>query len=145
MKTSDIKNLKVQDVIEDNAHLYLWTTNNHLPDALEVMKAWGFEYKTMITWAKDRFGLGQYFRGQTEHCLFGVRGNLPYKVKNDKRQQGVTILNAVRLEHSAKPEAMREMIEKVSHGPFLEMFARNESKGWHVWGNEVDSSIKIHA
>ena len=69
----------VHDLAEDNAHLYLWATNNFLPDALEVMKAWGFRYVTMITWMKDRIGLGQYFRGLTEHCLFGIRGKLPYK------------------------------------------------------------------
>lgn len=127
MKTKDIILLgaKLQEYIDDEGcHLYLWTTNTHLPDALQVMNQWGFEYKTMITWCKDRFGLGQYFRGQTEHCLFGVRGNVPYKVSEGKRQQGVTMFNAHRTEHSKKPEEMRAMIEKVSVGPRLELFAR---------------------
>jgi len=58
----------------------IWTTNNFLKDALEVVEAWGFNYKTLITWVKDRFGLGQYYRGQTEHCIFAVKGFIPYKV-----------------------------------------------------------------
>lgn len=127
----------VQALSEDNCHLYMWVTNNYLPDGLKVMAAWGFEYKTMITWMKDRFGLGQYFRGLTEHCLFGVKGNLPYKVVDDVRQQGVTGFMAPRGEHSVKPEDMRQMIEKVSYAPFLELFARRETPGWDVWGNEI--------
>lgn len=92
MKTKEIIALApmVQELAEENAHLYLWATNNFLPDALEVMKVWGFRYVTTITWVKDRIGLGQYFRGLTEHCLFGVRGKLPYKVIDGKRQQGKT-------------------------------------------------------
>jgi len=141
MKTSEIKALPVREWAEENSHLYLWTTNNYLPDALEVVAAWGFEYKTMITWAKDRFGLGQYFRGMTEHCLFATRGVLPYKVKPDgKRAQGVTMITAPRGEHSVKPEAMRRMIELVSYPPYLEMFARVRTPGWNTWGDELDKA-----
>ena len=68
---------EVQRVATPNAHLYLWITNRFLSQGLQVMGAWGFEYRTVITWGKDRFGLGQYFRGQTEQCLFGIRGMLP--------------------------------------------------------------------
>lgn len=127
----------VQDLAEENAHLYLWTTNNFLPDALEVMKAWGFRYVTMITWMKDRIGLGQYFRGLTEHCLFGIRGKLPYKVIDGKRQQGKTGFFEEKREHSRKPVQMREMIEKVSYPPFIELFARERFDGWDAWGNEI--------
>jgi N6-adenosine-specific RNA methylase IME4 len=141
MKTKDIIALPVEALAEENAHLYLWVTNNHLPDGLEVMKAWGFDYKTMITWNKDRMGIGQYFRGMTEHVLFGVRGNIPYKLENGKRMQGRTMFNAPRTEHSVKPEEMRQMIEKVSIGPFIELFARRPAPGWDVWGNEVNSDI----
>ena len=71
MKTKDILALPVHELIDpEGCHLYLWTTNNFLPDALEVVKAWGFEYVTLITWMKDRQGLGQYYRGLTEHCIF---------------------------------------------------------------------------
>ncbi len=137
MKTKDIIVLPVQNITAENAHLYLWTTNNFLPDALKVMETWGFSYKTMITWVKDRFGLGQYFRGQTEHCLFGVKGFLPYKIIDNKRQQGRTYFGAPRTKHSEKPEQMRSMIEKVSYGNKIELFARKRMNGWDVWGNEA--------
>jgi len=86
---------------------------------------------------KDRKGLGQYYRGKTEHCLFARKGVLPYRTKNGKRQQGVTGFVEARGRHSAKPKTMREMIEVVSYSPRLEMFAREKHKGWDVWGNEV--------
>jgi N6-adenosine-specific RNA methylase IME4 len=88
---------------------------------------------------KDRPGLGQYFRGITEHCLFGVRGRVPYRLSADGgRLQGMTgVFDAPRGEHSAKPETMRRMIERVSPGPYLEMFARRPAVGWDAWGNEV--------
>ena len=141
MKTDAIAAL--EPPTEDNAHLYLWTTNNFLPDALYVMKAWGFKYKTMITWVKDSFGLGQYFRGQTEHCLFGVRGTLPYKVINGKRAQGTTVIFAPKSKHSEKPIEMYAYIERVSYPPYLELFARNERPGWDVWGDEVKSDVEL--
>jgi len=137
MKTKDIMALPVRMIADDNCHLYLWATNNHLQDAFSVMGAWGFEYKTMITWLKDKKGLGQYFRGKTEHCLFGVRGNLPYKTMDGKRCQGVTGFFAPRREHSRKPEEMRAMIELVSYEPRIELFARERFDGWDCWGNEV--------
>ncbi len=146
MKTKEIIEMSdfVKSLAEENCHLYLWTTNNFLPDGLKVMEAWGFDYKTCITWMKDRFGLGQYFRGNTEHCLFGVKGNLPYKIIDDKRQQGTTGFEAPRTEHSRKPETMRKMIMKVSYPPYIELFARKKDEGfwgnihdgWDTWGNE---------
>lgn len=154
MKTKDIcdlrlfapdkefHNLSIRQITEENAHLYLWVTNNKLLDGLEVVKAWGFEYKTMITWAKDRFGLGQYYRGQTEHCLFAVRGNLPYRIRPDGlRAQGRTLITAPRKEHSEKPEEMRRMIELVSHPPYLELFARHRAPNWDVWGKEAPEQV----
>ena len=116
---------QIKRVSAPAAHLYLWVTNTFLEDGLELAKAWGFEYKTVITWAKDRFGIGQYFRGQTEPCIFAVRGVLPYKVEDGKRQQGTTLLSAPRQKHSAKPREMRAMIEKVSYAPRLELFGRS--------------------
>jgi N6-adenosine-specific RNA methylase IME4 len=127
-------------------HLYLWVTNTHLANGFLVMDRWGFQYKTTITWFKDRFGLGQYYRGQTEHCLFGVRGRLPYRTTDDgKRSQGITAIHAPRTTHSAKPDEMRRMIERVSYAPRLELFARREAEGWDVWGNEVRSDVLIAA
>lgn len=142
LKTKEIMSLPVAQLADDNSHLYLWVTNGHLPDGLAVLSAWGFQYKTTITWAKDRFGIGQYFRGQTEHVLFGVRGNIPYRTRADgKRAQGRTLITAPRQAHSQKPEEMRAMIQVVSPGPYLELFAREKAPGWDVWGNEVESTI----
>lgn len=143
MKTDDIVNMasEVLRVSDYNAHLYLWTTNNFLEDGLRAMKAWGFEYKTVITWVKDRIGLGQYFRGMTEQCLFGVRGNLPYRTRDDgKRAQGRTVIIAPKMEHSAKPIAMRQMIELVSPPLYLELFARESTPNWSAWGQEIKVS-----
>lgn len=145
-----------------DAHLYLWATNNYLPHAITMMAGLGFRYVTMVTWLKgtieivsgenlaptvyDRYaqlklqmGLGQYYRGCTEHCLFGVRGRIPYRLlPSGKRAQGMTGFVTPRLpEHSRKPETMRQMIERVSPGPYLELFARRPMRGWTVWGNEV--------
>ena len=146
MKTKDIIAMApfVKSLADENCHLYLWTTNNFLPDALEVMKAWGFDYKTMITWVKDRQGLGQYFRGLTEHCLFGVKGNLPYKIIDGKRAQGVTGFYEPKTIHSRKPCKMRSMIETVSYEPRIELFARQKFSGWDYWGNEVGSELEIN-
>jgi N6-adenosine-specific RNA methylase IME4 len=140
MKTEEIIALPVANIAANNAHLYLWVTNNKLPDGLRVMAAWGFDYKTLITWKKDRFGLGQYFRGNTEHCLFGVKGMLPYKIENNKRQQGVTGFDAPRTKHSSKPLEMRDLINKVSNRQgfnCIELFARERFDGFDAWGNEV--------
>ena len=149
MKTPDIAALPVQALIHDEgAHLYLWVTNNYLPDGLIVLAAWGFRYVTTITWVKTRDGslahrgLGQYFPGVTEHCLFGVSKSKtpPYRTLDGLRQQGKTIIvTAERAGHSRKPAAMREMIERVSYPSRIELFAREEVEGWHPWGNEVGS------
>ena len=160
MKTKDIANLPVKNIVDNNAHLYLWVTNNKLKDGLFVMESWGFEYKTIITWAKDRFGLGYYFRGQTEHCLFGVKGKLRPKHKDfnqelysGKRWSGTfqfegtktptTLIREKKTKHSAKPSRMREIIETVSYPPYIELFAREKTHGWDVWGNEVESDIGL--
>jgi N6-adenosine-specific RNA methylase IME4 len=138
MATRDICALPVREWMAPDAHGYIWVTNNFLEDGLGVMAAWGFRYVTTITWMKDKAGLGQYFRGITEHCLFGVRGSIPYQMTEDGgRLQGLTgFFEAPRGEHSEKPQKMRDMIERVSPGPYLEMFARKPAPGWAVWGNE---------
>jgi len=149
MKIKEIISLDVQSLSEDNCHLYLWTTNTYLPDAFEIMKAWGFKYKTKITWVKgeilengliklEKPGLGQYFRGLDEVCLFGVKCNLPYKTLDGKRQQGKTVLIASRGKHSEKPKEMYEMIEKVSYADYIELFARDKRENWDVLGFDTD-------
>lgn len=162
MKTRDICALPVSSWAAADAHLYLWVTNNFLPDGLEVMKAWGFRYVTKIDWFKGlrgheiaihteaigdalddelQVGLGQYFRGCTESCFFAVRGATEYRTRADgKRAQGRTGFHAPRGEHSAKPEKFRRVIEQVSHGPYLELFARRAAPGWDLWGNEAPAS-----
>ena len=145
MKTKDIIILlkkEIEPKINNDAHLYLWVTNNFLKDGIEVMEALGFRYITTITWMKDRIGLGQYFRGLTEHCLFGVRGKVPYKIMNGKRQQGKTGFIEKKREHSQKPDTMYQMIEKVSYPPRFEVFARQKREGWDCWGNEVSNDTE---
>lgn len=140
MKTADIISMGegVKKIIDDNSHCYLWVTNNFIKDGLAVLDAWGFRYVTMITWIKNQIGLGQYFRGLTEHCLFGVKGVLPYKKDaNGKRLQGVTGFFADKKEHSVKPDKMRQMILDVSYAPYLELFARKKHSLFDCFGNEL--------
>lgn len=135
---------EIKRVTAPAAHLYLWVTNTFLEDGLELAKAWGFEYKTLVTWGKDKFGIGQYFRGMSEHCIFAVKGVLPYKVEDGKRQQGRTLFIAPRMEHSAKPLEMRTMIEKVSYGPRLELFGRlNVPMDWDAIGLELEDTTDL--
>lgn len=139
MSLSDIAGMKsfIDKLADKNCHLYLWTTNNFMEKAFAILRFWKFKYITTITWQKDRKGLGQYFRGKTEHCLFAKRGNLPYKTLDEKRQQGVTGFTDKRTRHSTKPKTMRDMIELVSYPPRIELFAREKHPGWDVWGDEV--------
>lgn len=129
--------LAARDIAPD-AHLYLWVTNNYLPDGLRVMEALGFTYKTNIVWAKHRAGLGQYFRGKHELCLFGIRGS-GYEVRTDTRSLSTLLGEGIlpRGRHSAKPPEMHALVEERSFGPYLELFAREPREGWSVWGNEV--------
>lgn len=146
MKTKDIMALPVSQLVDENAHLYLWVTNNFMQDGFKVMEAWGFRYVTMITWAKDKMSLGQYYRGMTEHCLFGVRGRLPYKMdaKTGKRMQGTTLITAPRTQHSVKPKKMREMIERVSYPPYIELFSRSRNPAWDHLGNAHNGQDITH-
>lgn len=145
MKTPAIIELmreELCDKLHPDCHLYLWTTNNFLPDGLKVMNSLGFNYITCITWVKDKQGLGQYFRGISEQCLFGVKGKVEWRQTPDgKRAQGITAFSAPRGKHSEKPERLYQMAELVSHPPRLEMFARNERAGWDAWGNEVKGAL----
>jgi N6-adenosine-specific RNA methylase IME4 len=119
MSHAELLELPVEDRAENDSHLYLWSTNNFLGRAHELMGAWGFAYKTMLTWAKPRFGLGAYFRNQTEHVLFGVRGELRTRVDDIS-----TLFHAPIGEHSEKPEAFYEIVRRASYPPFGEVFQR---------------------
>lgn len=135
MKTKDIMALPVEKMADDDCWLFLWVTNNYLKDGLDVMEKWGFRYITNVVWAKDRFGIGYYFRGQHELCLFGVKGTLKPKVRNES-----TLITAKRSKHSKKPGQMYTKIEALSHEPRIELFARTSREGWDSWGNEVDDA-----
>lgn len=139
MSIKEITALPIQQLTDpDGCHLYLWVTNNYLQTAFEIVKAWGFDYITLITWYKDRMGLGQYYRGITEHCIFAcTKKRLPYKILNGKRQQGLTGFYESKSIHSRKPKKMREMIETVSYAPRVEIFAREKHNGWDCYGNQI--------
>lgn len=103
----------------------------------ELQKRWLQLACIVLHRQKDRFGLGQYYRGITEHCLFAsTKKRLPYKVIDGKRAQGVTGFCEAKTIHSRKPRKMREMIERVSYAPRIELFAREHFDGWDCWGNE---------
>jgi N6-adenosine-specific RNA methylase IME4 len=142
MTLDRIKNMPVAELADDNATLLLWVTNGALPDGLEVMRAWGFEYKTNAAWDKYYMGLGQFFRGSHELLLHGTRGKpTPWKFRGQR-----STLQFPRQEHSRKPEEMIPLIERVLDGPYLELFARqrpNSHRDWSVWGNEIESDIVI--
>ena len=131
---------EVRRIAATNAHLYLWTVNKTVPDTVALLDAWGFRWVTMITWDKGRPGLAKYFKGVTEHCVFGVRGTLPYKFINGKMAQGRTLITERMTDHSRKPAAMREMIERVSYAPYLELFGRRVPKNWDAIGLELEPS-----
>lgn len=149
MTVDQIANLPVSDQIERDAHLYLWTTNKFLEDAFLVMRCWGFKYSTTLVWAKRPMGggLGGCYGLATEYVLFGRRGKLPalrrigrnhfdWKRPYDERGKP---------KHSAKPGGFFAMVEQVSPGPYLELFARQKRIGWHSWGDEVPSDIRLIA
>ncbi|MGW0358914.1 MT-A70 family methyltransferase [Nocardia nova] len=138
MTVEQIKDMPVTDLAEDDASLWIWVTNGSWRAGYDVMEAWGFTYRSPLTWVKPRLQLGQYLRNMTEHVLFGTRG----KVKVNFRAQPTWFMAPVQ-DHSHKPEEQYAIIERVSSGPYLELFARRPQPGWDVWGNEIDSDITI--
>jgi N6-adenosine-specific RNA methylase IME4 len=145
MSIAEICALPVRDVAADRSHCYLWTPNALVPDALQVLAAWGFAYKTMFVWHKvrkdggsDGRGVGFYFRNVTETVLFGVRGGL--RTFQPGRRQ-VNLLATRKREHSRKPDEMYGIVEACSPGPFLELFARYPQPGWTAWGDEAAAEI----
>lgn len=145
MTTDEILALPVADLAADDCVLFLWATNPMLPQALAVLDAWGFRYKTIgFTWAKTttrtdwswapkwHIGLGYWTRANTEICLLGTRGD-PKRVSKAVRQ----LLVAPRREHSRKPEEFYACVEALVPGPYLDLFARQARPGWAAWGNET--------
>ena len=146
MTLEQICDLPVARHANDPSHLYLWVPNALLAEGLQVMKAWGFQYKTNIVWYKirkdggpDGRGVGFYFRNVTELLLFGVRGSL--RTLQPGRRQ-VNILATRKREHSRKPDEIYEIIESCSPRPYLELFAREKVHGWTQWGDELETYFK---
>jgi N6-adenosine-specific RNA methylase IME4 len=138
MALSAICDLKPDRLCAPDAHLWLWVTNASLHAGKTVMEAWGFTYRSCLTWIKPRFGLGNYLRNQTEHLLLGTRGTAPVLFK----AQG-TWFYAPLQEHSHKPEEQYAVIERCSPGPYLELFARRSRPGWDTWGNQVTCDVEL--
>jgi len=156
MSNKDICNLKVNKISEENSILFLWATFPKIQEALDVIKAWGFEYKTVgFTWIKKNknggnfFGVGWYTKSNAEICLIGTKGKSP-KISNKIS----SIVESIREGHSKKPSIVRDrIVEFCGDIPRIELFARSnkeknlfgerELDGWDVWGNEVDSDIKL--
>jgi N6-adenosine-specific RNA methylase IME4 len=143
MDLDEIRALPVAAHAEDRCHLYLWTPNALLSEALDVLAAWGFAYKTNVVWYKvrkdggpDGRGVGFYFRNVTELLLFGVRGRL--RTLPPGRRQ-VNVLPSRKDEHSRKPAEADALVERCSPGPYLELFARERRTGWTQWGDELDA------
>lgn len=147
MPTADL--LALRPPAEDDAHLYLWTTNAFLVEAHEIAEAWGFKQKTCLTWVKVHHDdharvsmkTGYYYRGATEHCLFCVRGSLAL-------QTNIGLPTAYlwpRLPHSVKPDAFYDLVEQASPGPYLELFARRARFGWDYWGDESLGTAELPA
>lgn len=143
MTLQQIKDLPVEAVARDTAHLYLWVPNALLAEGLQVMDNWGFTYKTNLIWYKvrkdggpDRRGVGFYFRNVTEVILFGVRGKDARTLQPGRSQEN--IITSRKREHSRKPDEQYEIIESCSWGPFLELFARGAREGWATWGNQAE-------
>ena len=142
--------LPVADLVEEPAHLYLWTPNALLPEALAVMAGMGLHLQDEPVWHKvrkdggsDGRGVGFYFRNVTELCLFGVRGKNARTLDPGRSQ--TNLIATRKREHSRKPDELYPIIEACSRGPFLELFARGGRPGWTSWGNEADPSMAIAA
>ena len=133
MTLQDICDTPTKVLVAENAHLHLWTTNAFLREAFDVIRAWGFQYKSCLVWIKPQLGMGNYWRVSHEFLLLGVRGSLPFREHACR-----SWLIAQRTIHSRKPFAFRELIERVSPGPYLELFGREEQNGWTVFGNQVE-------
>lgn len=144
MTIEEIKQLPVASIAGDKAHLYLWVPNALLPEGLDVLDAWGFEYKSNFVWEKvrkdggpDGRGVGFYFRNVTELILFGIKKkSAPNRTLDPARSQ-VNLLRTMKREHSRKPDEMIPIIEACSQAPRIELFARGVRPGWKMWGNQA--------
>ena len=138
MRPEELMGMPVGLWASDNSHLYLWTTNTFIVEAHQIAKAWGFQPKTVLTWIKRRIrddewlGMGHYFRGTTEHIVFAVRGAL-----NTSHGDQPNFFYGARGAHSEKPAAFYDMVQRMSPGPYLDVFARKQRFGFDTWGDEA--------
>ena len=148
MTIDEIKALPVKGCIDKNAACFLWVTDSHLKEGIDVLEAWGFKYKTIaFNWlkktstGKNVLNFAPYTLKSSEICLLGIRGSMgKFKKANNVRQ----LIEAERTEHSKKPnEARLRIVQLFGDIPRLEMFARQKNEGWHIWGNEVQSDISF--
>jgi N6-adenosine-specific RNA methylase IME4 len=141
MTIQQIKAMPVKALAAEDSHLWLWVTNASLRDGYDVAEAWGFTVRSPLTWIKFRLGLGKHLRNSTEHLLFATRGKAPVNFRSQP-----TWINAPVQDHSHKPEEQYAIIERISDGPYLELFARRyppSSRDWSVWGNQIASDIRL--
>lgn len=138
MSVAEICREPINQLVDDSAHLHLWTTNGFLREAFQVIEAWGFQYKSCFVWVKPQLGVGNYWRVSHEFMLLGVRGNLLFA---DHCQR--SWMEAARSVHSRKPSIIRCLIEQVSPAPYLELYGREEihESGWTVYGNQVERRL----
>ena len=143
MGLEQIKALPVSEYLSEPAHLYLWIPNALMPQGLDVLQAWGFNYKSNIIWHKirkdggsDGRGVGFYFRNVTEMVLFGVRGKNARTLAPGRRQ--VNLIASRKREHSRKPDELYDVIEACSPGKYLELFARGSRRKWTTWGDQAE-------
>jgi site-specific DNA-methyltransferase (adenine-specific) len=138
MPVHEIMAMPVHEIAAPDSVLFMWATVPLMPEAFRVMESWGYKYKTMLTWEKENgTGMGYWFRGVTEHVLFGVRGS----VKAFRSPVKNLLRNKVG-RHSAKPQQFHEIIESVTpQMERVELFARYDRPGWTAWGNEVERDL----
>jgi hypothetical protein len=147
MSIEDICNLPVKDIADKDCVLFLWATYPLLPEALKVIEAWGFKYKSIaFQWVKLNkkngkpfYGLGRWTRGNTEPCLIATKGK-PSRVSYSVFQLIQTPIER----HSKKPDIVRDkIVQLMGDLPRIELFARNKVEKWSAWGNEIESDIEL--
>lgn len=137
MTVDELCALPVRELAADDAHLHLWITNAFLFDAPRIFAAWGFEFRSTFVWVKPQMGIGNYWRNSHEILLTAIRGDS--KRFNDHSMKSWGEFD--RTQHSAKPEQIRELLQRASHGPYLELFGRRKVNGWTVWGNQIERNL----
>ena len=140
LSVAEIAALPVGSLAEPDCALYLWVTNPMLFEGRSILEAWGFTYVTMLTWVKTGApGLGFSFRSHTEHVMYATRGTV--RIPPARRESNV--ITAPRARHSQKPDAFYDLVERVSPGPYVEVFARRHRFFWDVWGDESANTATL--